>query len=61
MVDFIAGFNELSLAEFAVVAAVNCEAVVAADLYPLFAIYGCVIVCFDVAEPVVLNGLSTPG
>tara|TARA_R110000772_G_scaffold236532_1_gene348215 strand:- start:61 stop:471 length:411 start_codon:yes stop_codon:yes gene_type:complete len=56
MVDFIAGFDELAFAEFAVVAAVNCEAVVTADLLPVFSINCGVIVCFDVAEPIVLSG-----
>ena len=53
--DFGAGFHQLVFALLAVVAAINGEAVVGADAFPVFAFGGVVAVAFGVAEAVVLH------
>src|SRR5690554_7761654 len=53
--DFGAGFHQLVFALLAVVAAIDGEAVVGTDAFPVFAFGGVVAVAFDVAELVALH------
>src|SRR5690554_1144016 len=53
--DFGAGFHQLVFALLAVVAAIDGEAVVGADAFPVFAFGGVVAVAFGVAEAVVFH------
>src|SRR5690554_1214520 len=56
MVNFVTSFDQLGFAQLAVETAIHHQTVVTANIFSVFATYGCVAVGFDMTEPVIFDG-----